>query len=114
MNYYVLNSNDEIELFDTDKSKLQTTLKFKPDLQNKTIYETEREIIELDGKFVFADEHQEEISEQEALAEEQQAYQENEEALADLKDRMVTADLAGDDEWKSELREEYSELMENM
>ena len=57
MNYYVLNSNQEIELFDTSKKRLQTTLKFKPELKDKTIQETERDIVMLDNKFVFADEH---------------------------------------------------------
>lgn len=57
MNYYVINSNQEIELFDTSKSKLQTTLKFKPELADKEIQDTEREIVVLDNKFVFADEH---------------------------------------------------------
>lgn len=61
MNYYVLDSNQEIALFDTSKSRLQTTLKFKPELAGATIEETEREIVELDGKFVFADEHTDEL-----------------------------------------------------
>lgn len=65
MNYYILNSNQEIELFDTDKNRLQTTLKFKPELAGAPIEETEREIVELDGKFVFADEHQEELKQKE-------------------------------------------------
>lgn len=63
MNYYVLNANDEIELFDTDKSRLQTTLKFKPDLADAKIHQTTKEIVELDGKFVFADEHESELLE---------------------------------------------------
>ena len=57
MNYYVLNSENEIALFDTDKKRLQTTLKFKPELKDKTINETEREIVLLDNEYVFADEH---------------------------------------------------------
>lgn len=60
MNYYVL-QNNEIALFDTDKSRLQTTLKFKPELVGLPIEETEREIVELDGKYVFADEHTDEL-----------------------------------------------------
>ena len=54
----------------------------------------------------------EEIAEKEALEQEQAKQRENELALADLKDRMATADLLGDDEWKAELRAEYLELME--
>lgn len=57
MNYYVLNHNQEIALFDNDKNRLQTTLKFKPELANKEIQETEREIVLLDNQYVFADEH---------------------------------------------------------
>jgi hypothetical protein len=56
MNYYVLD-NDEIVLCDTNKKRLQDTLLFKPELKDKTIHETEREIVILDNKFVFADEH---------------------------------------------------------
>ena len=71
MNYYVLNSNEEIELFDTDKKRLQTTLKFKPELADEKLHQTTKEIVELDGKFVFADEHQEEIEAQKELEEQQ-------------------------------------------
>jgi hypothetical protein len=56
MNYYILD-NDEIVLFDTDKKRLQDTLLFKPELKDKTIQETEREIVILNNKIVFADEH---------------------------------------------------------
>jgi hypothetical protein len=56
MNYYIL-YNDEIALFDTDKNRLKTTIKFKPELTDKEIQETEREIVMLDNRFVFADEH---------------------------------------------------------
>jgi hypothetical protein len=56
MNYYIL-YNDEIALFDTDKNRLKTTIKFKPELADKEIQETEREIVMLDNRFVFADEH---------------------------------------------------------
>lgn len=111
MNYYVLNQNNEIELYDTDRQRLEDTLLFKPELQGQEIQKTEREIIELDSKYVFADEHTEEITEKEELEQAQKEQQENEEALADLKDRMVTADLQGDEDWKSDLREEYAELM---
>lgn len=63
MNYYVLDLNQDIALFDTDKSRLQTTLKFKPDLADTKIKQTTKEIVELDGKFVFADEHADELLE---------------------------------------------------
>jgi hypothetical protein len=63
MNYYILNSENEIVLFDTNKSRLQNTLKFKPELADEKIHQTTKEIIELDGHFVFADEHTDELLE---------------------------------------------------
>ena len=61
MNYYVLDTNRGIALSDTDRRRLQITLKFRPELKDKTIQETEREIVILDNKFVFADEHTDEL-----------------------------------------------------
>ena len=112
MNYYVLNSNDEIELFDTDKKRLQTTLKFQPELADAKIHQTTKEIVELDGKFVFADEHQEEIDAQKELEEQQKAYEETQQAINGLKDDLLTATLADDQEWIADLKAEYSELIE--
>lgn len=64
MNYYVLDSNNEIALFDTDKNRLQKTVtKYRPELKDSEIQETDREIIELNGKFVFAEEHTDELLE---------------------------------------------------
>ena len=65
MTYYILNNNNEIELFDTNKKRLKDTLLFKPELADKEIQETEREIVILDNKYVFADEHQEELKQKE-------------------------------------------------
>lgn len=112
MNYYVLNSNDEIELFDTDKKRLQTTLKFKPVLADAKIHQTTKEIVVLDGHLVFADEHQEEIDAQKELEEQQKAYDENQEAINALKDDLLTATLMGDEDWIADLKAEYAELTE--
>lgn len=111
MNYYVL-QNDEIALFDTDKSRLQTTLKFKPELADAKIHQTTKEIVELDGKFVFADEHQEEIDALKELEEQQQTYEANQQAINGLKDDLLTATLMGDEEWIADLKAEYAELTE--
>jgi len=111
MNYYVLNSNEEIELFDTDKSRLQTTLKFKPDLSNAVIQETEREIVELDGKFVFADEHQEEIAEKEELSQLTQESQELENTLKELQSMFTQAQMIGDTETMEEISNTTKELL---
>ena len=62
MNYYVL-QNEEIALYDTDKKRLQTTLKYKPELADEKIHQTTKEIALLDGKYVFADEHTDELLE---------------------------------------------------
>ena len=60
MIYYILD-NDEIVLFDTDKKRLQDTLPFRPELADKEMQETEREIVMLDNRYVFADEHIDEL-----------------------------------------------------
>ena len=54
----------KIVLFDEDKQKLKDTIAFMPQYQGLEIKETNREIIELDNKFVFADEVQQELVEQ--------------------------------------------------
>lgn len=55
-NYYV-EKDSKILLFDTDKTKLKTTLNVMPDLQELTIQETQRPIVESEdfSHFVFAD-----------------------------------------------------------
>ena len=111
MNYYVL-QNDDIALFDTDKKRLQTTLKFKPELAEAKIHQTTKEIVELDGKFVFTDEHQEEIDAQKELEEQQKAYDKNQEAINALKDDLLTATLMGDEDWIADLKAEYAKLTE--
>lgn len=111
MNYYVV-QNKEIALFDTDKKRIETTLKFKPELADAKIHQTTKEIVELDGKFVFADEHQEEIDAQKELEEQQKAYDENQEAINALKDDLLTATLMGDEDWIADLKAEYAELTE--
>lgn len=111
MNYYVLNSNNEIALFDTDKSRLQKTLKFKPELADEKIHQTTKEIVELDGKYVFADEHQEEIEQQKQQKEDEAKEKALEAAINDLIHEMSKADLMGDEDWKTELRAEYEALM---
>lgn len=63
MNYYILNSKNEIALFDTNKKRLQDTLLFKPELADAKIKPTTKEIVELEGRYVFADEHTDELLE---------------------------------------------------
>lgn len=111
MNYYVLNSNNEIALFDTDKSRLQKTLKFKPELADEKIHQTTKEIVELDGKYVFADEHQEEIEQQKQQKEDEAKQHALELAIDELIKEMAKADLMGDEDWKGELRAEYEALI---
>lgn len=110
MNYYVL-QNEEIALFDTDKKRLQTTLKFKPELADEKIHQTTKEIVELDGEYVFADEHQEEIEQQKQQNEDEAKEKALEAAINDLIHEMSKADLIGDEDWKTELRAEYEALM---
>ena len=51
-NYYIEQDN-KIVLFDTDKQKLKNTLDFMPQYKGLVILETEAEIIEHKGGFVF-------------------------------------------------------------
>ena len=112
MNYYVLNSNNDIALFDTDKKRLQTTLKFKPELADEKIQKTEREIILLNGVYVFADEHQEEIEEQKQEKADAEKEETLDQAIAELGKEMSKAILMGDTEWQAELQAQYNALME--
>lgn len=111
MFYYVLDKNNEIKLFDTDKELVENTILTKPELKDQPILETEREIVNINDHYVFADEHQEEVEEYQQFIQEQITQRNSEFALRDLKDRMATADLQGNEEWKAELRQEYAELM---
>lgn len=64
MNYYIL-ENNKIVLFDENKERLQNTLIFTPQYQGLEIFETEREIIELNEQFEFKDEVEEQLAQQE-------------------------------------------------
>lgn len=59
-NYYIENNN-QICLFDTDRFKLENTLQIMPQYKNLSVRETEKEIIEHNGEFVFADDIQTEL-----------------------------------------------------
>ena len=61
---FYIEDNNKILLCDEDKQKLQYTIAFMPQCEGLEIKETNREIIELDNKFVFADEVQQELVEQ--------------------------------------------------
>lgn len=65
MNYYIQDENDTIVLFDTIRENLENTLEFMPQYKGLEIQETDREIVLLNDKFVFEDEHQEEIAQKE-------------------------------------------------
>lgn len=59
-NYYIEKDN-KIALFDADKSKLTTTLKFMPQYSGLEIKETDKEILAREGGFVFAEDVTEEL-----------------------------------------------------
>ena len=58
--YYIL-KNNAIAACDTDLSTLNNTIKYIPEWANAEILETDRNIIKLNGEFVFEDEHLSEI-----------------------------------------------------
>lgn len=59
-NYYIEKDN-KIVLFDTNKKRIQTTLKFMPQYQNLEIKETNKEIIMRNNTFVFVESIQDEL-----------------------------------------------------
>ena len=60
---FYIQQDEKIVLFDTEKERLLNTLTFMPQYEGLEILETEREIIELNNEFVFADEVQLELAE---------------------------------------------------
>lgn len=67
--FYIMDNN-KIVLFDEDKLKIEDTLLFMPQYKGLEIIETDKEIIELDGEFVFKEdvEAELEIKEKERIA----------------------------------------------
>ena len=63
---FYIQQDEKIVLFDENKETLQNTLAFIPQYEGLEILETEREIITLNGRLVFADEVQEELAQKEA------------------------------------------------
>lgn len=61
---FYVEKNGKIVLFHKDYEALATTLRFTPIYADLPILETDKEIIELDGVFVFAEDVQEELVEQ--------------------------------------------------
>ena len=60
---FYIQQDEKIVLFDTEKERLVNTLAFMPQYADLPILETEREIIELNNEFVFADEVELELAE---------------------------------------------------
>ena len=61
---FYVEKDGKIVLFHKDYETLATTLRFTPIYADLPIFETDKEIIELDGIFVFAEDVQEELAEQ--------------------------------------------------
>ena len=59
---FYIQQDEKIVLFDTDLEKLNNTLTFMPQYADLEIQETEREIIDLNGEFVFKDEVEAELA----------------------------------------------------
>lgn len=71
---------------------------------------------EIDGQWYLSSKcphyTDEEIEAQKELEEQQKAYDETQQAINGLKDDLLTATLADDQEWIADLKAEYSELIE--
>lgn len=62
--FYIL-ENENIVLFDSDKEKLENTIAFMPQYEGLEVLETQDEIVELEGKFYFKKDVEEEIEKKE-------------------------------------------------
>lgn len=60
---FYIQQDEKIVLFDENLERLQNTIAIMPQYEGLEILETEREIIELNNEFVFADEVQLELAE---------------------------------------------------
>lgn len=58
--YYFADNDGNIVVYDTDKTKAENTLTFMPQYAESKVKSTTKEIVLLDGKPVFADEHEDE------------------------------------------------------
>ena len=61
MTDYYIQQDNKIILFDTDKQKLLNTIEFMPQYKGLEILETEAEIVERDGGFVFLEDVKDEL-----------------------------------------------------
>lgn len=77
--YYIL-QNNAIAACDTDLSTLNNTIKHISEWEDVEILETDRNIILLNGAFVFEDEHSEEILEQAKITKKAENQQKLDEA----------------------------------
>lgn len=77
--YYIL-QNNAIAACDTDSSTLNNTIKHIPEWADLPIQQTDRNIILLNGAFVFEDEHSEEILEQAKITKKAENQQKLDEA----------------------------------
>ena len=62
--FYIL-ENENIVLFDSDKEKLENTIAFMPQYEGLEVLETQDEIVELEGKFYFKKDVEEQIEQKE-------------------------------------------------
>lgn len=56
--FYVLNDNNKVAIADNSFERLQATIDMMPALQGHDILETEKEIINYNGKFYFIDDEE--------------------------------------------------------
>lgn len=77
--YYIL-QNNVIAMYDADLNTLNNTIKHIPEWADLPIQQTDRNIILLNGSFVFEDEHSEEILEQAKITKKAENQQKLDEA----------------------------------
>ena len=63
--FYYIEKDGEIMTFEESKENLKKALDFMPQYQNLEIFETEKEIVNFEGKLYFKEDIQEELEQQE-------------------------------------------------
>lgn len=63
--FYYIEKDNEIKAFEQSKETLKKALEFMPQYQNLEILETEKEIVNYEGKLYFKEDIQEELEQQE-------------------------------------------------
>ena len=97
MTYYI-EKDGKIVLSDTDKTRFENTLQFMPQFSNLEVKETDQELATKSETETKLDE-----IDQQARALDQR--------ISELKDDLLTATLANNEDWIKDIKTRYGELI---